>query len=214
MSHTFILVEDQPLVRDNLLAQLKSQYPDAKVLPTGVAEGVEEMVSKANPDLIIMDLSIPFDAEAKATYATGIALIERLLREHTDINFAVRSVDPKNLVRLKREIENHNAGFVIIDKALPEKDILERIDWALKGVNYTREIRGGPELKKEWKTVLHLAFNEALTDEAIAQEMNLAIRTVRVYWSKAQDALEIYPDKRYNRRIQTYNKVRQLGFLD
>ena len=214
MGQTFIVVEDQPSDRNKLCAQIKSQYPGAEVLSTGVAEGVEEMVARAQPDLVIMDLSIPFDADSDSMCYTGIAMVDRLLDEHTHTNFAVRSADPENLIRLKRKIENHNAGFVIISKNLPEETVIKQIDWALEGVDYTQEIRGGPELKPEWETVLRLAFNEALTDEAIALEMNLSVRTVRVYWSKAQDALEVYPDKRINRRIQTYNRVRQLGFLD
>ena len=51
-------------------------------------------------------------------------------------------------------------------------------------------------MKPEWLQVLQLAFQESLQDKAIAERMNVGERTVRHYWSKIQDVLDVYPDER------------------
>ena len=93
--------------------------------------------------------------------------------------------------------------------------MLIKVDWALKGLLYTPpEMRTGLEIKAEWLQMLQLAFLEGMTDKAIAQKMNVSERTVRHYWTRAQDALEVYPDEGVNIRIQTYNRARETGLLD
>ena len=50
----------------------------------------------------------------------------------------------------------------------------------------------GIELKPEWLDVLNLAFQEGLQDRAIAERLGVQTTTVRHYWSKLYDVLEIY----------------------
>jgi len=66
----------------------------------------------------------------------------------------------------------------------------------------------------EWQTLLELAFNECLKDSEISKRMIIGDRTVRNYWTKIQDALEIYPDDEKNLRLQTEKKVREIGLID
>jgi DNA-binding NarL/FixJ family response regulator len=61
---------------------------------------------------------------------------------------------------------------------------------------------------------LRLAFKEGLQDKAIAEEINVAERTVRHYWTKVQDALEVYPEAGKNIRIQTEIRAREEGLID
>ena len=77
-----------------------------------------------------------------------------------------------------------------------------------------REMRNGLEIKPEWLEVIELAFNESLQDKAIAEKMSVAERTVRHYWSKVQDALEVYPEKGKNIRTMTQIRAREEGLLD
>jgi DNA-binding NarL/FixJ family response regulator len=62
--------------------------------------------------------------------------------------------------------------------------------------------------------VLRLAFKEGLMDKAIADEMKVAERTVRHYWTKVQDALGVYPEAGKNIRIQTEIRAREEGLID
>lgn len=82
-------------------------------------------------------------------------------------------------------------------------------------MNYTpRELRTGLTIKPEWLQVLRLAFQDGLQDKAIAEQMNVAERTVRHYWNKVQDALGVYPDPGKNIRIQTEIRAREEGLID
>jgi len=127
----------------------------------------------------------------------------------------VQTADPKPLIRLKSLINDHEGGFTIADKQLPTESMLRQVDLSLQGLSVTpREMRSGLEMKADWLTLLQLAFNEGLTDGAIAERMNVAERTVRHYWTKVQDTLEVYPEKGKNIRIQTEMQARAAGLLD
>ena len=48
----------------------------------------------------------------------------------------------------------------------------------------------------------------------IAERISVAERTVRHYWSKIQDVLDVYPDEGKNIRIQTEKRAREEGLID
>ncbi|MDV3353084.1 DNA-binding response regulator [Leptolyngbyaceae cyanobacterium CCMR0082] len=212
---TFVVVDDHDSVLEGTCRVLKAQYPDAHIATTGQADGVEALIQDVQPDLVVMDLSIPEREGDKAQTETGLHLLRSLLQNHPTLHFVIQSAHVKSLVRLKSMIDKHQAGFTIADKSLSSSEMLIKIDWALNGLLYTPpEMRLGIEVKPEWLQVLQLAFTNGLTDKAIAKQMNVAERTVRHYWTRVQDALGVYPDEGTNIRIQTYNKARQMGLLD
>lgn len=212
---TFVVVDDHDSVLEGTCRVLQAQYPDAKVSKARKADDVEALVKDVEPDLIVMDLSIPEHEGDKSTTETGLNLLRSLLQNYPDLNVVVQSAHVKTLIRLKSLIDKHQAGLTIADKSLTSSEMLIKVDWALNGLLFTPpEMRLGLEIKPEWLKVLQLAFGEGLTDKAIAQKMNVAERTVRHYWTRVQDALGVYPDEGINIRVQTYNKARQMGLLD
>ncbi|MEL6940790.1 MAG: response regulator transcription factor [Cyanobacteria bacterium J06598_1] len=215
MTQTFIVVDDHASVLEGTCAVLQAQYPDAKILTGATADEVAPLFSDGNPALIVMDLSIPATAGEPAKTENGLNLLKNLLSTYPKINFVVQSAHARSLIRLKSIIDTHQAGFTIADKSLPKNEMLIKVDWALKGLLYTPpEMRTGLEIKAEWLQMLQLAFLSGMTDKAIAQKMNVSERTVRHYWTRAQDALEVYPSEGVNIRIQTYNRARETGLLD
>ena len=123
----------------------------------------------------------------------------------------------KTLVRIRPYIDNHKGGFTVADKSLSTQEMLTRVDWALQGLTHTKDIKGihsGLEVKPEWLKVLNLAFEEGLQDKVIAQNMCISERMVRHYWSKLQDALNIYPEEGKNIRIQSEMRARAEGLID
>lgn len=215
MTQTFIVVDDHASVLEGTCSVLGGQYPEAKVFTAGTADKVAALVADTQPDLVVMDLSIPETAGDRSQTETGLTLLRSLLKTHPQLNFVVQSAHVRSLVRLKPIIDTHQAGFTIADKSLSSAEMLIKVDWALKGLLYTPpEMRTGLEVKPEWLEVLQFAFVEGLTDKAIAQRMNVSERTVRHYWTRVQDALEVYPEEGTNIRVQTYNKARETGLLD
>ena len=62
-----------------------------------------------------------------------------------------------------------------------------------------------------------MAFEKGLQDKAIAEEMSISIRTVRLYFNKLQDALGIYPEDyggQINLRTQTGIEARKMGLIE
>lgn len=210
-----LVVDDHEAVLDGTVNLLTKQYPEADVITAQTARGAQQQVEGAQPDLAILDLSIPEQPGDMARTETGIQLLRTLMEQYPTLNIVVQSAHVRSLVRLKPAIATHEGGFTIVDKSLPLKEMLTKVDWALQGVVYTpKEMRTGLEVKPEWLELLTLAFQEGLQDKAIAQQMNVAERTVRHYWTKVQDALGVYPEPGKNIRIQTQMRAKEEGLID
>lgn len=210
-----LIIDDHPLVLDATINTLKQQYPNADLISAQTATEALMKVSSLKPDIAVIDLSIPETTEHPNQVETGIQLLKRLLADFPKLHLVVQTADPRPLIRLKAKLQEHKAGFAVAEKSISSQDMLKRVDWAIQGVFVTpKELRNGLELKSDWLTLLKLAFVEGLTDHEISARMNVAERTVRHYWTKIQDALELYPEEGKNIRTQTGIRARQEGLLD
>lgn len=211
----FLVVDDHESVLGGTVAVLQKAYPEADIRTATTVQTVNEQLGLAIPDLLVMDLSIPAAPGADSQIESGIQLLRTLMGAYSELNIVVQSAHVKSLIRLKPSIDTHQGGFTIADKNLPLKEMLEKVDWSLKGLIYTpRDMRTGIEVKPEWLEVLQLAFRDGLQDKAIADQMNVSERTIRHYWTKVQDALSVYPEAGKNIRIQTEIRAREEGLID
>ncbi|BAY60261.1 MULTISPECIES: response regulator transcription factor [Calothrix] len=214
-----LVVDDHQLILTGTLDVLKREYPEAKIMKaqTGI-ETLSQLKSHQPFALIMMDLSIPYQPGETAEIDTGIKLLQTLLKEYPEQNFMVQTSYVKALIRIKHEIDNHQGGFAIADKGLPEAEMLMRVNLALQGATHTKEIKTAIELKPEWLEVLRLAFEESLIDKAISEKMHKSERAVRTYWTKIQDVLGVYPEdckqSGKNMRILTEIRAREAGLID
>ena len=214
---TFLLIDDHDMIIRGTIPTLEQAYPGARILPCKAAEEARARLKQISPDLIITDLSIPESSTtpSQSEVDNGIQLLRELLDSHIENNFVVQSAHIRALIRIKPSIDKHRGGFTVVDKRLPIQDMLIKVDWALHGVVYTPpEMRIKLEIKPQWSTVLRLAFQEGMQDKAIAQQMGIGERTVRHYWNKIQDALDIYPEEGKNTRIQTQLCAREKGLIN
>lgn len=219
----FLVTEDHAMTLDGILLHLERQYPDAEFLVARTAQQALEQVTSHQPVLAIVDLALP-ESDTEAAKAdvrphTGIILLKTLMEKYPTLNITVQSNAVKSLLRIRQLIEDHEGGFTTVDKSLPTREMLQRIDWALQGITHTKDIRGSKkriEVRPEWLTLLKFAFDEGLKDQAIAEKMNCSLRTVRCHWTKLQDALDIYPDSHGKKllRIQTGIRAREIGLID
>ena len=211
----FLVVDDHESVLSGTVSILKKVYPDADIRTATTVRDVMEQLSFVIPDVLVTDLSIPAAPGEPSQTEAGIQLLRTLMASYPELNIAVQSAHVRSLIRLKPVMDTHQGGFTIVDKNLPMKEMLEKVDWALKGLIYTpRDMRTGIEVKPEWLKVLRLAFLDGLQDKAIAEQMNISERTVRHYWTKLQDVLELYPEAGKNIRIQTEIRAREEGLID
>lgn len=212
-----LVVDDHELFLSGTLDVLQRQYLKAEILTAQTAELAQTQVEKFQPDLVVMDLSIPEKPGVIARTNTGIQLLRTLMKNYPTLNIVVQSSHIRTLVRIRPEIDAHKGGFTVADKSLASKEMLTRVDWAVQGLTHTKDIKGiqiGLEVKPEWLTVLVLAFQEGLQDKAIAEQMCVSERMVRHYWTKVQDVLDVYPEDGKNIRIQTEMRAREEGLID
>ncbi|BAZ08378.1 LuxR family two component transcriptional regulator [Calothrix sp. NIES-4071] len=213
-----LVVDDHQLILSGSLRILEQKYPSANILKAETAQEALNIVATSGLDLAVIDLSIPEKPETTAQVDTGIQLLKTLMKNNPALNIVVQSSHIKALVRIKHEIDEHQGGFVIANKGLSEKEILNRVDLALQGITHTKDIKTALEFKPEWLEVLKLAFEEGLQDKTIADRMHIHERTVRSYWTKIQDVLGVYPDdcklEGKNMRIQTTIRAREEGLID
>ena len=213
----FIVIDDHESVLNGTVEILRKNYPSAEFnLATNASYAFEQVINY-QPDLVVMDLSIPEKPETTAKVDTGIQLLKVLMKNYSHLNLVIQSAHVKTLIRIRPYIDNHKGGFTVADKSLSTQEMLTRVDWALQGLTHTKDIKGihsGLEVKPEWLKVLNLAFEEGLQDKVIAQNMCISERMVRHYWSKLQDALNIYPEEGKNIRIQTEMRARAEGLID
>ncbi|MGB3137803.1 MAG: response regulator transcription factor [Nodosilinea sp.] len=210
-----LVVDDHDAVLNGTVAALQQSYPNTDIRSARTAQEAAASLAETQPALLVMDLSIPEQPSGPSQIETGIRLLRSLMEQYPELNIVVQSAHVRSLVRLKPAIASHQAGFTIVDKNLPLKEMLIKVDWALQGIIYTpKDMRTGLEVKPEWLKVLQLAFQDGLQDKAIAEQMNISERTVRHYWTKVQDALDVYPDPGKNIRIQTGIRAREEGLID
>ncbi|MBW4695409.1 MAG: response regulator transcription factor [Lyngbya sp. HA4199-MV5] len=210
-----LVVDDHELVLDGTIQALKQEYPEADILTAQNAQMALKQLEYGQPDLVVVDLSMPESIGEAARPGTGIQLLKTLMERYPTLNIVVQSAHVRSLVQLKLAINSHEGGVTVADKSLPMKEMLTKVDWALQGLIFTpKEMRNGLEVKPEWLQVLQLAFQDSLQDKAIAERMNVGERTVRHYWTKIQDVLDVYPDEGVNMRVQTGVRAREAGLLD
>ncbi len=210
-----LIVDDHELVLDATHKAIVQEYSDAAIMTVQNAQHALSQIEQWQPDLVIADLSMPESTGETAQTKTGLQLLKTLMTQYPNLNIVVQSAHTRSLAQLKPRIDIHEGGFTVADKSLPMKEMLIKVDWALQGIIYTpKDMRHRLEIKPEWLRVLHLAFQDGLMDKAIAEEMHIAERTVRHYWTKIQDALDVYPSEGKNIRIHTGIRAREEGLLD
>ncbi len=212
-----LVIDDHESVLGGTIDVLRKQYPDAELNTALTGKNALNQLTSSQPDLVVMDLSIPDSLGVPARPNTGLQLLRNLMKDYPNLNLVVQSAHVRTLVRVRPDIDAHKGGFTVADKSLTSKEMLTRVDWALQGLTHTKDIKGihsGLEVKPEWLQVLTLAFQEGLQDKAIAERMSVSERMVRHYWSKLQDALEVYPEEGKNIRIQTQMRAREEGLID
>jgi DNA-binding NarL/FixJ family response regulator len=212
---TFLVVDDHELILDSTVKVLSQHYSDADIHIAKNAQETLEKLEIIEPDLLVIDIAMPEKEGEYARTEIGIQLIKKIMETYPSLNIVVQSANVRSIVKLKPIMSEHKGGFAVAEKSLPMKEMLTRVEWTLGGNFCTpKEMRNGLEVKPEWLEILELAFNQGLQDKAIAKQMQIGERTVRHYWTRIQDALEVYPDEGKNLRIQTEIRAREEGLID
>jgi DNA-binding NarL/FixJ family response regulator len=209
-----VVIDDHPLVLEGTLAVIASYFEKAKVHTAHCALEGFALIQDVQPNLTLLDLAIPHIPGGSPQTEHGLHLLKCLMENDPDLNLTIQSCLIHALIRLIHDIDVHQGGFTIADKACSIPTLLQRMEWALQGINYTQDIQTTVEIRPEWLELLKLAFEQGLQDKAIAVKMNKSERMVCQYWSKVRDVLGVYPEASKNLRFATYIEAKKMGMID
>lgn len=215
VSKRFLVIDDHEAILEGTVPALQQQYPGAEILTAQCVRTAEQQIDASNLDLVIVDLSLPLEPTMPATSEVGIQLLSRLMKSEVAPNLMVLSTNVKPLIRLRSLINSYEGGFVAMDKAAPIQSMLESVEVSLRGsIHLPPEVRARVEFDRKWLQVLKLKYQDGLSDRAIAHKMKISDRTVRNYWTRIQDALQVYDDPDRDLRIQIQMAARKAGFIN
>ncbi len=211
----FLVVDDHETILEGTVPALKKAYPNVEVYTAQDVQTAQAQVSEHHPNLILLDLSLPSAPMGIASPDIGLQFLKQLMESRFAPNLMVLSTNIRPLVQLKPAINAYEGGFAAVDKAMPIREMLRLMDFALRGSIYLPpELRSRAEFDRRWLEVLTLKFQEGLTDKAIADRMQISDRTVRNYWIRLQDALGVFDEPDKDLRIQIEIAARQLGLIN
>ncbi|MBW4623890.1 MAG: response regulator transcription factor [Cyanosarcina radialis HA8281-LM2] len=211
---TFLVVDDHEAILEGTVPALQRAYPEAEVLTASDIQMAQLQMGSHPPALIVLDLSLPEKPHSPASPEVGLQFLKTLIEGRLAPNILVLSTNVQPLVQLKPAINAYEGGFAAMDKSLPIREMLRLVELALRGSIYLPpQLRSRTEFDPKWLEVLTLKFNEGLTDKAIAGRMHLSDRTIRNYWIRLQDALDIYDEPGKELRIQIEIAARKLGLI-
>lgn len=183
------IADDHPVVRDGLSAMLETQ-PDFTVIgQTGTGPGALELVARAKPDVLLLDLEMP--------ELDGVAVLKRLAADGAStrvIVFTVFDTDD----RIIAAVEAGAAGYLL--KGAPREEVFAAVRTVAAGGSLLapvatsavlRRVRGettgspaetAPSLTPRERAVLeHLA--RGLGNKQIAAALRISERTVKFHVS-------------------------------
>lgn len=210
----FLIVDDHEMILEGTVPALRQAYAKAQILTAQTLQAAKQQIARLAFDLVIVDLSLPKKAGDMATTEVGFQLLDILMQSDMAPNIMVLSTNVRPLIRLKPVINAYEGGFVAMDKSSPIQAMLNAVTVALRGSIYLPpEVRARPEFDPKWQQMLKLKYQEGLSDKAIARVMHISDRTVRNYWVRIQDALNVYDDTDKDLRIQIQMAARRAGFI-
>jgi DNA-binding NarL/FixJ family response regulator len=208
-----LIADDHAIVRAGLRALLAE---DATFELVGeAAGGVEaiELVEKNNPEVLILDLSMP-DLD-------GISVTRKIKPQFPDVKILILTLHEDEAL-LKEAIKAGAVGYIL--KRAAEAELISAIRTILRGNLYVdpsmmrgllEEPRGLQVNQKEAaesltqrETEILKLIVEGYTNRQIGQELNISIRTVEGHRANISDKLGLHS------RVELVRYARQNGLIE
>ncbi|MDX8432250.1 MULTISPECIES: response regulator transcription factor [Mesorhizobium] len=187
------MVDDHPIVLSGIGAMIDGQVDMTIVGLAANADEALETIGKALPDVAVIDISLPG--------VNGVMLIERLLERYPSLKCIALTAheDPGCL---RQVLAAGGRGFVV--KRSTTTDLLQAIRCVLAGDNYVdpalaarilsprSSVQGdaGNLSERERSVIQLVAFG--YSNKEISSRLNLSIKTIETYRTRATDKLELH----------------------
>ncbi|WP_244673052.1 response regulator [Mesorhizobium sp. 131-2-1] len=187
------VVDDHPIVLSGIGAMIDGQKDMTIVGLAANADDALETIGKAEPDVAVIDISLPG--------INGVMLIERLLDRFPDLKCIALTAheDPGCL---RQVLAAGGRGFVV--KRSTTTDLLQAIRCVLAGDNYVDPalaarmlsprncVQGDAgNLSERERSVIQLVAL-GYSNKEISSRLNLSIKTIETYRTRATDKLELH----------------------
>lgn len=175
----FLVIEDHPEVAQNNCLFLEQVDPTAlctiaNTHPEALEHLKLEPIALAVVDLLVGTLT------GEQSAKNGIAFLQKVLQQYPTLNILIYTSEYSYLKPLSNRISHHQGGFVVVSKLERRKAFLDGANLALDGkLSLPRELRLDIDLTEREIEVLKLVCQQTMTDKAIAQHMNLSLKTVQ-----------------------------------
>jgi two-component system response regulator NreC len=208
-----LIADDHAIVRAGLRALLAEEA--AFDLVGEAAGGVEaiELVEKTDPDVLILDLSMP-DLD-------GISVTRKIKPQFPSLKVLILTLHEDEAL-LKEAIKAGAAGYIL--KQAAEAELISALRTILRGDLYVDPsmVRGlleesrSPQVKQKDQTesltqreteILRLIV-EGYTNRQIGQELNISIRTVEGHRANISDKLGLHS------RVELVRYARNNGLIE
>jgi DNA-binding NarL/FixJ family response regulator len=175
----FLVIEDHPEVAQNNCLFLEQIDPTAlctiaNTHPEALERLKLEPIALAVVDLLVGTLT------GEQSAKNGIAFLQQVLQQYPTLNILIYTSEYSYLKPLSNRISHHQGGFVVVSKLERRKAFLDGANLALDGkLSLPRELRLDIDLTERELEVLKLVCQQTMTDKAIAQHMNLSLKTIQ-----------------------------------
>lgn len=192
-----VLVDDHAILRQALGAMLTELAGVAVVGEAGSAEEALEVVAEKQPDIVLMDLTMPGMG--------GIAGTERIRREHPQVRIVVLSMH-EDEEHVKRALVAGASGYVLKTAEAPELQTALRA--AAQGQVYLSEparervVMGYVRMASEHRSPLSLltprqrevlqGIAEGLSTKELAYRLQVSTKTVETHRAQLMERLDIH----------------------
>jgi two-component system response regulator NreC len=191
-----LLADDHAILRDGLVSLINSQ-PDMRVVAeAGDGSEAIEAAKHTNPDVVIMDISMP--------NMNGIEATRALKTEHPQVKVLVLSAYD-NQAYLRQMLEAGATGYV--SKNLAARELIQAIRIVARGETYIdpaianltpnpvtlERLRGDvrrSELTEREREVL-LLIAKGYTNKEIAAQLSISVKTVETHKGNIMSKLEL-----------------------
>ena len=176
---TLVLVDDHPAMREGLATLLKNEGLEVLGAAENVAAGLD-LVEHAAPDVAIVDIQLPD--------GSGIDLTRDLISRRPSLGVILYTGDA-DADLLYSGLDSGARGYALKTGPLPElvgaieriaaggSYVDPRLDRILLSPRATAQV---PQLSPREREIMHL-MAEGRTADAIAQELNVSVETVRTH---------------------------------
>jgi DNA-binding NarL/FixJ family response regulator len=175
----FLVIEDHPEVAQNNCLFLEQVDPSALCTIANTHPEALERLKLETITLAVVDLLVG-TLTGEQSAKNGIAFLQQVLAQYPALNILIYTSEYSYLTPLSNRISHHQGGFVVVSKLERRKAFLDGANLALDGkLSLPRELRLDIDLTERELEVLKLVCQQTMTDKAIAQHMNLSLKTVQ-----------------------------------